>query len=288
MNVRLQSKARKPSKRSEPAVRTAEPDDIDTQAEDRQRSGVQSLARAFGIMEEVARSRDGISLAELSKRVGLHNSTTFHLVKTMVSLGYIRQIKDSKRYRIGRPLFALAASALDEIEMVSLAVPVLEDLSRETGEGGHFAIRMGDSVVVIARTAAPGAFQLTERVGVVRPAHCTALGKVILAALRPDQLDRLLARIELTPVTSKSIIEIDALKKDLNDVRSSGIAFDDGEFNLEVRCVGVPVKDFTGQVIGAIGISGPIWRLSLQALQSRAVTVQAAAMRLSSEFGYQA
>ena len=286
MNVRLQSKARKPSRRSEPAVRTAEPDDIDTQAEDRQRSGVQSLARAFGIMEEVARSRDGISLAELSKRVGLHNSTTFHLVKTMVSLGYIRQIKDSKRYRIGRPLFALAASALDEIEMVSLAMPVLEDLSRETGEGGHFAIRMGDSVVVIARTAAPGAFQLTERVGVVRPAHCTALGKVILAALRADQLDRLLARIELTPVTPKSIIEIDALKKDLNDVRSSGIAFDDGEFNLEVRCVGVPVKDFTGQVIGAIGISGPIWRLSLQALQSRAVTVQAAAMRLSSEFGY--
>ena len=286
MNVRVQGKARKPSKRPEPAVRTAEPDDIDTQAEDRQRSGVQSLARAFGIMEEVARSRDGISLAELSKRVGLHNSTTFHLVKTLVSLGYIRQIKDTKRYRIGRPLFALAASALDEIEMVSLAMPVLEDLSRETGEGGHFAVRMGDSVVVIARTAAPGAFQLAERVGVVRPAHCTALGKVILAALRDDQLDRFLARVELTPVTPRSITEPRALKKDIDGVRRSGIAFDDGEFNPEVRCVGVPVKDFTGQVIGAIGISGPIWRLSIQALQSRAVTVQAAAKRLSAEFGY--
>ena len=286
MNVRVQGKARKPSKRPEPAVRTAEPDDIDTQAEDRQRSGVQSLARAFGIMEEVARSRDGISLAELSKRVGLHNSTTFHLVKTLVSLGYIRQIKDTKRYRIGRPLFALAASALDEIEMVSLAMPVLEDLSRETGEGGHFAVRMGNSVVVIARTAAPGAFQLAERVGVVRPAHCTALGKVILAALRDDQLDRFLARVELTPVTPRSITEPRALKKDIDGVRRSGIAFDDGEFNPEVRCVGVPVKDFTGQVIGAIGISGPIWRLSIQALQSRAVTVQAAAKRLSAEFGY--
>lgn len=286
MNVRVQSKAGKPAKRAEPAVRAAEPDDIDTEAEDKQRGGVQSLARAFGIMEEVARSRDGISLAELSKRVGLHNSTTFHLVKTMVSLGYIRQIKDSKRYRIGRPLFALAASALDEIEMVSLATPVLEDLSRETGESGHFAVRMGDSVVVIARTAAPGAFQLTERVGVVRPAHCTALGKVILAALRPDQLDRFLARIELAAVAPKSITEPDALKKNLNEVRSSGIAFDDGEFNPEVRCIAVPVKDFTGQVFGAIGISGPIWRLSIQALQSRAITVQAAAKRLSAEFGH--
>jgi DNA-binding IclR family transcriptional regulator len=290
MNVRVQSKARKPTKRTvqaEPAVRTAEPADIDTEAEDRQRGGVQSLARAFGIMEEVARSRDGISLAELSKRVGLHNSTTFHLVRTMVSLGYIRQIKDDKRYRIGRPLFALAASALDEIEMVSLATPVLEDLSRETGESGHFAVRMGDSVVVIARTAAPGAFQLTERVGVVRPAHCTALGKVILAALRADQLDRFLGRIELTPVTPNSITELGVLKKDIDEVRSSGIAFDDGEFNPEVRCVAVPVKDFSGQVIGAIGISGPIWRLSIQALQSRARIVQVAAKRLSIEFGYQ-
>jgi IclR family KDG regulon transcriptional repressor len=287
MNVRVQSKVGKPAKRPEPAVRVAQLDDIDAEAEGRQRGGVQSLARAFGIMEEVARSRDGISLAELSKRVGLHNSTTFHLVKTMVSLGYIRQIKDSKRYRIGRPLFALAASALDEIEMVSLAMPVLEDLSRETGESGHFAVRMGDSVVVIARTAAPGAFQLTERVGVVRPAHCTALGKVILAALRVDQIDRFLARIELTAVTPKSITELGVLKKDISEVRSSGIAFDDGEFNPEVRCVAVPVKDFTGQVIGAIGISGPIWRLSIQALQSRTIIVQAAAKRLSVEFGCQ-
>ena len=104
--------------------------DIDDDAEDRQRVGVQSLGRAFAILEEVARHREGIGLADLSKRVGLHNSTTFHLAKTMVSLGYIRQEKDSKRYRVGRPLFALAASALDEIEMVSLATPVLEELSR--------------------------------------------------------------------------------------------------------------------------------------------------------------
>ena len=79
---------------------------------------MQSIGRAFAIIEEIARNRDGIGLADLSKRVGLHNSTTFHLVKTMVSLGYVRQMKDSKRYRIGRPLFALAASALDEIEMM--------------------------------------------------------------------------------------------------------------------------------------------------------------------------
>lgn len=259
--------------------------DIDDDAEDRQRAGVQSLGRAFAILEEVARHREGIGLAELSKLVGLHNSTTFHLAKTMVSLGYLRQEKDSKRYRVGRPLFALAASALDEIEMVNVATPILEDMSRETGESAHFAVRMGDAVVVIARTSGPGAFQLTDRVGVVRPAHCTALGKIILASLRLDQLKRFLERVDLKPATEKSITDVPVLLREIADIRRTGVAFDDGEFNPEVRCVAVPVMDFTGQVIGALGISGPIWRMSNQAIQSHVKVVRASANRLSAEFG---
>jgi DNA-binding IclR family transcriptional regulator len=259
--------------------------DIDDDADDRQRVGVQSLGRAFAILEEVARHREGIGLADLSKLVGLHNSTTFHLAKTMVSLGYLRQEKETKRYRVGRPLFALAASALDEIEMVNVATPVLEELSRETSESSHFAVRMGDAVVVIARTSGPGAFQLTDRVGVVRPAHCTALGKIILASLRPDQLKRFLERVDMKPSTGKSITDVAVLLREIAEIRRTGIAFDDGEFNPEVRCVAVPVTDFTGQVIGALGISGPIWRLSNQALHNSAQIVQAAAGRLSREFG---
>lgn len=260
--------------------------DIDDDVEDRSRAGgVQSIGRAFSILEEVARNRDGIGLAELSKRVGLHNSTTFHLVKTMVSLGYIRQLKDSKRYRIGRPLFALAASALDEMEMVSMATPVLENLSCDTGESSHFATRMSDAVVVMARTPGPGAFQLTDRVGVVRPAYCTALGKVILAALRDDQLERYLERVALTPLTAKTITDPERIRREIKEVRRDGIAFDDGEFNEEVRCAAVPVRDFSGQVIGAIGISGPVWRLSLQALQGKARKLEQAARRLSQAFG---
>jgi IclR family transcriptional regulator, KDG regulon repressor len=258
---------------------------IDDEAEDRQRGGVQSLGRAFAILEQVARHREGIGLAELSKLVGLHNSTTFHLAKTMVSLGYIRQERETKRYRVGRPLFALAASALDEIEMVNVATPIMEALSRETGETSHFAVRMGDAVVVIARTSGPGAFQLTDRVGVVRPAHCSALGKIILAALRPDQLKRFLERVELTPSTRKSITDPAVLLRQIAEIRRSAIAVDDGEFNPEVRCVAVPVYNFTGDVVGALGISGPVWRMTDQLLQSRAKSVKVAANRLSNEFG---
>jgi DNA-binding IclR family transcriptional regulator len=289
--VRPRTKAKaseNPSASAKVAIaRLVEPSqpDIDDDAEDRQRVGVQSLGRAFAILEEIARHREGVGLADLSKLVGLHNSTTFHLAKTMVSLGYIRQEKDSKRYRVGGPLFALAASALDEIEMVNVATPVLEDLSRETGESSHFAVRMGDAVVVIARTSGPGAFHLTDRVGVLRPAHCTALGKVILASLRQDQLERFLERVDLKPSTEKSITEIPQLLREIAEVRRTGVAFDEGEFNLEVRCIAVPVKDFTGQIIGALGISGPIWRQSNQVLQAKAKTVQAAANRLSAALG---
>ena len=111
---------------------------------------------------------------------------------------------------------------------------------------------------------------------------------MILASLSPDQLQRFLRRTELKPATDKSITEAAVLLREIEEIRRSGIAFDDGEYNAEVRCVAVPVRDFTGQTIGALGISGPIWRLSIQALQSRAKIVQAAADRLSEAFGARA
>jgi IclR family KDG regulon transcriptional repressor len=277
---------RKAVSRRPARARVADLRDVGGEAGERARGGVQSIGRAFAIIEEIARNRDGIGLAELSKRVGLHNSTAFHLVKTLVGLGYVRQLKDSKRYRIGRPLFALAASALDEVEMTSLAAPVLDELARATGESAHFSVPMGDAVVVLARTSGPGAFQLTDRVGVVRPAHCTALGKIMLAALEPAQFAHYLRHAELKPNTAKSITSPERLAREIAEVRRTGLAIDDGEFDPEVRCVAVPVRDFSARTIGAIGISGPIWRLSIEALHKRARSVRAAADRLSAEFGY--
>lgn len=252
----------------------------------KERGGVQSIERAFAIAEEIARNREGIGLAELSKRVGLHNSTTFHLVKTMVQLGYVSQLADSRKYRIGRRMFTLAAGALDEIELVSVATPILEKLTRETGEYSHFAIRSGEQIVVVAKTAGTGIFQMVDRTGAVRPAHATALGKVLLAALSPSQLERYLETCELRQFTAKTIVEREALLREIEEVRRKGLAFDDGEFDPEARCVAVPVRDFTGRVAGAIGMSGPMWRLSLQALQEKSKYVREAAVELSAELGF--
>jgi DNA-binding IclR family transcriptional regulator len=270
----------------EPKMRGAEADGDGPGGETmRERGGIQSLERAFSILEKVARCRDGIRLRELSKHLGLHTSTTFHLVKTMVILGYLRQMPDDKTYRIGTPLFALAAGALDEIELSSLARPVLEDLSASTGESSHFAIRSGDDIVVLARTVGTGAFQLSDRVGAVRPAHCTALGKILLAALDERQLAAYLKRRPPIALTPKTITDPSLVMREIASVRESGIAYDDSEFNIEARCVAVPVYDFTGAVRGAIGISGAVWRLSLQALEEKSRLVRAAAAKLSKEMG---
>ena len=89
----------------------------------------------------------------------------------------------------------------------------------------------------------------------------------MLAALAPDQFERVLERADLKALTPKSITSAELMRREIAEVRRAGIAFDDGEFDSELRCVGVPVRDFSGEVTGAIGISGPVWRLSIEALQ---------------------
>jgi DNA-binding IclR family transcriptional regulator len=252
----------------------------------RERGGIQSLERAFAILEEVARNREGINLADLSKAVGLHNSTTFHLVKTMAQLGYVGQVRDSKRYRIGSKLFTLAAGALEENSFLALATPVLETLTGETGEAAHFAIRSGNEIVVIARTAGSGMLQMVDRGGGQRPAHATALGKVLLAPLNDAQVRQFLGPQPLRKFTPKTIVDRDALLREIEETRRKGIAYDDGEFDAEIRCVAVPVHDFAGRVAGAVGISGAVWRLSLQSLQDKAQQVREAAKAISAQLGY--
>jgi DNA-binding IclR family transcriptional regulator len=254
----------------------------------KERGGIQSLERAFAILEEVARNKEGINLADLSKAVGLHNSTTFHLVKTMVQLGYVSQARDSKRYRIGAGLFTLAAGALEENALLAVATPVLESLTRETGEAGHFAIRSGNDIVVIARTAGSGLLQMADRTGAQRPAHATALGKVLLSALNDQQVRQFLGAVPLRKFTAKTIVARDALLREIEEVRRRGIAYDDGEFDAEIRCVAMPVHDFAGRVAGAVGVSGPVWRLSLQSLQDKAQPVREAARLISAQLGYYA
>ncbi|MFG1348025.1 IclR family transcriptional regulator [Xanthobacter autotrophicus DSM 431] len=251
----------------------------------RERGGVQSIERAFSILMQIAQHPDGISLADLAKRVELHTSTTFHLVRTLVETGAARQDRETKRYHLGRLIFSLAANSASEVELVTMATPFIEDLARMSGETTHFALRSGHDIVIAARVAGTGAFQLVERNGGIRPAHCTSLGKVLLAAMSPPQLEEYLTAMPLVAYTPKTIVDPERFREELDHVRRSGIGYDDQEFNDEVRCVAAPVRNFSGHVVGAVGASGPVWRMTLPRLQDVAQKVRATAAELSRELG---
>lgn len=248
--------------------------------------GVQSLHRAMAILQAVARARQGIGLAELSKEVGLHSSTTFHLAKTLVTLGLMRQEPESKRYRVGSRLFSLASGALDELELLNAATPFLTALADETGENSHIAVRAGKEVVIIGKCDGTASIRLAERIGSARPPHATAIGKILLSALSDPQLDAFLNSISLTAITPKTIVDRDLLRAAIREAGRNAIAFDDGEFDPDVRCLAAPVFDFRNRMIAAIGISAPVWRLGLNRIGGISALVQRAGRELSAQLGH--
>lgn len=254
---------------------------------DTRRDGhIQSLDRAFSALEEVARHRDGITLSDLGRAVGLHTSTLYHLTRTLVSLGYLRTGPDDKRYRMGRGIFQLAAACLDEAEICATAKPFLEKLAGLTGEATHFAIWEGRKALILTRHTGPNALQINERAGTLRPVYCTAIGKALLSGLTPAAYDSHASEIVFEPYTPSTLKDAHDLRLQVQKVQRDGIAFDDCEFNAEVRCMAATVRDFTGNVIGAIGFSGPVWRTSLTDLAEYTEVIRSISTELSSQFGY--
>ncbi|HWE20351.1 MAG TPA: IclR family transcriptional regulator [Hyphomicrobiaceae bacterium] len=246
---------------------------------------IQSLKRASAILDAVAKHPGGIGLSQISAAVGLHPSTAFNLIQTLVSLGFVAQLPDSRRYRIGTRLFTLAAGALDETALIALATPILERLSADTGYASHLAVRSQRDIVVIARTAATGLLQLAGHPGATRPAHATAIGKMLLAVMPPDELDRVLKALPLPAFTPRTITDAQALRREIEGIRRTGLARDDCELDRDVRCLAVPVFDFAGRCAAAMGISGPAWRLVPGFVETLAQQLRAAATELSARLG---
>jgi IclR family acetate operon transcriptional repressor len=251
----------------------------------RARGGIQSLQRAAAILDAVAGRPEGLGTAEISAQVGLHPSTVFHLAKTLVQLGFLSQGADDRRYRIGGRLATLAAGALEERSLLALATPVLERLSAETSYAAHLAVRSGHRIVVVARTAATGLLQVSGPLGATRPAHATAIGKMLLAALPLNELSRLLETLPLPRFTANTITEVPALLGEIQKVRRLGVAYDDCELDADVRCVAVAVQDFADRCAGAMGLSGPAWRLTPVGMEAALGRLRAAAADLSCQLG---
>lgn len=254
--------------------------------EERGSGRIQSLERAFSILEETARRREGITLTDLSRSLGLHTSTLYHLVKTLTALGYLRTGEGDKRYRVGRGVFMLASACHDEIETAEIVTPHLQELARQTGESTHYAIWERGQALILVRASGPRALQMNERAGTLRPVYCTAIGKALLTGLKGTALESRLAAESFERFTPTTLEHADALRREVEKAAAEGVAFDDCEYNPEVRCMAAPVRDFRGGVVGAIGFSGPVWRLSFSDMAGFIPLLKRIADDLSRELGH--
>ncbi len=244
---------------------------------------IQAVDRALRILETTAAAGTPLSLAEMSQRVGLHVSTTHRLLATMRARGFIERDAESGRYRIGVQAFRVGSAFAEDTDLRPRLHPMLTRLAARSGETANLVIRRGLEAVYIDHVIGTQVAKLFTEIGQRVPLHCTAVGKVLLAS-GPGEDGDLVRGLTLAAWTIHTITSRRALQRELATIRAAGYAIDREEHELGVGCVAAPVRDATGAVVAAIGISGPSGRV-LSAVTALSEHVRAAAAEASRALG---
>jgi DNA-binding IclR family transcriptional regulator len=243
-----------------------------------------SVERAFELLDRIAAAGpDGLTLAELAAGVPTAKSTTHRYVTTLLELGVVRR-DSAGRLMLGLRLVELAGALLDGDNLRSVAEPVLHDLVARTGETVHLGVPSDGHVVYIAKVESPQSVRLVSRIGARIPMHCSAMGKALLA-----QLDEAALRVALERPrevrTMHTLTSADALLAELVKVRSEGVAIDDEENELGVRCIGTVLHGNGTTPVGAISVSAPAARMTHERCREVAPAVLAAAEEIARRLG---
>jgi DNA-binding IclR family transcriptional regulator len=246
---------------------------------------VQVLDRTFRIMDALAAVPSELGPAELAARLGLHKSTIHRLLVVLERQRYIRKTSKGK-YSLGMKLFELGSRAVAQLELGEHAAPFLRRLVDETGETTHICVLSGTEMMSVANVEGQWTLRTTSTVGRRTKTHCTAVGKALIAFLPERELSELIARLPLTRHTHRTIITPAALRTELAHVRRRGFAVDDEEIEEGLRCIGSPIRNYTGEVIASLSIAGPVFRIRKSRVPELARAVMAVAEALSADLGY--
>lgn len=242
-------------------------------------SGVQSVRRAFQILEALAVTPAGVS--DMARRVDLPKSTVARLLATLEEEGAVERRPDGLTYRIGPVLRALAASIDGSLGLVDLVRPSLARLAALTNETAGFAVEEGNHVHYLAQVDSDRHVQVRDWTGELIPMHVVPSGLVMLAHRSDEEIDGYVSAV-LESTTVKSITDPGRLIARLRDVREAGHAWGRGEFDEAINSVGAAVTDGAGQVLGAVHIHGPAYRFPAPGDDDRlAELVMEAARRLA-------
>lgn len=246
---------------------------------------IQVLDRTFAIFDVIAANGPELTLAEITLRLNLHKSTAHRLLAVLEGYRYVERTRSGK-YRLGSKLLELGARAAAGLDLAERALPFLRGLVAETGETAHVGILREGEVLSIANVESPRTLRTPATVGRRTPAHCTSLGKAILAFASEEQLAEVVRTRSLKGYTAKTLTRAEALRQELREVRRRGYAVDDEEFEEGLRCVGAPVRDHSGRVVAAVSITGPAFRITPERLPALGKSVIRAAEKLSAALGY--
>ncbi|HLT62072.1 MAG TPA: IclR family transcriptional regulator [Microlunatus sp.] len=218
--------------------------------------GVQSVERAFDLLEIMAEAGGEISLSDLSATAKLPMPTIHRLLRTCVKLGYARQLP-SRRYALGARLIPLGELAGRQLGRV--AQPRLAEIVQELGETANMALLDGDHVVYVAQQPSLHAMRMFTEIGRRVNLHDTGVGKAILAGMSDDEVRGIMNRVGMPTPTAKSHSTIDSLLADLDQIRQRGYAIDNEEQEIGVRCYAVAIPGSPSAM--AISVSGPLARV---------------------------
>jgi DNA-binding IclR family transcriptional regulator len=219
----------------------------------------QSVERGLVILEELGRGEK--RLGDLAERLGTHKSTVLRILQTLESRGFVRRV-DSGAYRLGVRVLELGAAALEELDLAGAARDGLEKIAGVTGETVHLAILDRGRVVYLDKVESIHPVRMYSRVGATAAAHCTGVGKVLLAHTPVDSWPEL----ELHRFTENTIVDLDALREEAEGIRARGWGVDEREHEDSIRCIAAPVFDVQGRAVAAVSVSVPASRMSREEL----------------------
>ena len=235
---------------------------------------------ALQILKAFTPERPEWGVRELSSYLGWSRSTTHALLSTLASEGFLMQSPE-RRYRLGWTIFELGSVFLSGLELREKALPVMRHLNQQFNEAVHVAVLDRGEAVYVEKVASARSIQIFSRMGLRYPAHCTGVGKALLA----HAPEAVLHDITLIPFTPHTIIDSHEFGQELEHIRNVGVAYDREETLIGLSCVAAPIYDFTGEVIAALSISLPTVRF-LPSESCLAKAVKDATHEISRSLGY--
>jgi DNA-binding IclR family transcriptional regulator len=224
---------------------------------------IQVLERSFALLDVLAQQPEPMALKDISERTGLHPSTAHRILNDLVAGRFVDR-PQAGQYRLGMRLLELGNTVKERLSVRELAAAPMRELHRLTHQAVNLSVRQGDEIVYIERAYSErSGMQVVRAVGGRAPLHLTSVGKLFLAAEPPERVRTYATRTGLAGHTRNSLTQVAALERELEGVRARGIAHDNEELEIGVRCIAAGVYDDAGKLVAGLSISAPADRLEL-------------------------